>query len=172
MIVVPHHANIQVRYYIFTSCFPTISTMATFGKNWPLELFCTNFLLPAIYFDVEIIGIHIIKTLYTDTREIEGEALMLGRMEYGGVTMGDKKGNWSQCGTMRQHIFFKYAASFLVAKEGIANNSIWSSQIDKQTKFWAEAMPSGHVWQHVTVSRSQNVTFSPIVYFQWGTFHN
>ena len=39
---------------------------------------------------------------------------------------------------MRQHIFFKYAASFLVASEGIANTSIWLSQIDKLTNFWED----------------------------------
>ena len=39
---------------------------------------------------------------------------------------------------MRWHIFFKYAASFLVASEGIANTSIWLSQIDKLTNFWED----------------------------------
>ena len=33
------------------------------------------------------------QTLYIDIMNIDDEALMLGRMEYQGVTMGDKKGN-------------------------------------------------------------------------------
>ena len=51
--------------------------------HWPPEVFCTNFLLPAIYFGVEIIGIHVIKTFHNDIIEID-EAFMLGRMIPGG----------------------------------------------------------------------------------------
>ena len=49
--------------------------------------------------------------------------------------------------------FLQVCSIFLVAREGIANNSIWSSQINKLTKFQEEAMPGGHVWQHVTQSQ-------------------
>ena len=95
------------------------------------EAFCTDFLLPTIYFWFWDYRHSYYKDFVQWSQRYRWWSHYVGEDGIAVVTIGDKKGNWSQCATMWQHIFFKYAASFLAVREGIANNSIWSSQTDK-----------------------------------------